>query len=202
MFKKLGNYIKSCIFELKKLLLENKLHLYVCLFCLGIGTLIALSKSYENAETNNFVFIIISGNASPIPQIIRLIIWITIIYLVALLTSVHFALFIICGYVGIAVMGYIVFSNAFQAIAAHTLSGVIYLILYILPTVAIGFIAYVCILREIYKFLNYDCNRKCIMNVGCHQKSVRKIITPYWTVMSLFIITYWLIFYLILILFT
>ncbi len=201
MLKKLGNYIKECVFEIKKLLFENKSHLYVCLFVLALGFLIALSKSYENAETNNFVFVIISGNASPIPQIIRLILWLSVIYAISLLTSVHYILFIIGGYGGIAIMSYIIFSNAFQAISAHTLSGTIYLILYVVPTVAFGFIAFVCILREIYKLLNYDCNKRCVMNTGCHQKSIRKIVTPYWCVMSLFVVTYWLIFYLILILF-
>lgn len=202
MLTKLGTYIKDCFSDVKRALFDNKAHLYISLALLAIGLLIALSKNYSDCDsTKNFVFIIFSGNSTPIPQILRLILWLGGIYLIFLVSSLHFFLFVIVGYGGISVMSYALFSNAFIGVSVHTLSGLIYTILYLIPTILIGFVGYVCALREIYKLLNYDCNRRCMINFGCHQKTIRKIITPIWLLTSVIIVVYWLIFYLILIIF-
>lgn len=202
MLTKLVTYLKDCFSDLKRALLENKPHLYISIALLAIGLLIALSKNYTDCDTTkNFVFIIFSGNSTPIPQIIRLIIWLGVCYVLLLLTSIHFMSFIIVGYGSIGIMSFLLFSNAFIAISVHTLSGLIYTILYLIPTILVGFIGFVCALREIYKLLNYDCNRHSIINISCHQKTIRKLITPIWLLTSAIIAIYWLIFYLILIIF-
>ena len=112
---------------------------------------------------------------------------------------IHFLSFVIVGYGSILLISYIVFANAFQGICVHVLTGLIYTIIYLLPTVIIGLLGFICALKEIYYILNYDCNRKSIINLAFHQKSIRKAITPIWILTSLLIFAYWLIFYLILI---
>lgn len=200
MLKKLGFYIKENVFSLKKCLLDNKIHLYICLGAFAIGFLLALSKNYADVtSTNNFVYVVFNGNGSPIPQIIRLLIWCLVIYAVWFVTAIHFLSFVIVGYGSILLISYIVFANAFQGICVHVLTGLIYTIIYLLPTVIIGLLGFICALKEIYYILNYDCNRKSIINLAFHQKSIRKAITPIWILTSLLIFAYWLIFYLILI---
>ena len=200
MLKKLGCYIKDNIYLFKKCVFENKIHLYVCLGAFAIGLLIALSKDYsEVTTTNNFVYAIFSGNNSPIPQLIRLILWLSGLYLIWFATAFHFILFITLGYGSILLISYLVFSNGFCGVAVQPLSGLLYAILYLIPTVLIGLVGYILALKEIYCLLNYDCNRKTLINIAFHQKGVRKAITPIWVLTSLFIVAYWLIFYLFLI---
>lgn len=202
MLKKLGFYIKENIFSLKRCILDNKIHLYLCLGAFAIGLLIALSKDYSNVSTtNNFVFVIFSGNGSPIPQIIRLILWCGFLYLLWFVTAVHFLSFVIFGYGGIILISYLIFSHAFTGVVINPLSGLIYTILYLIPTLFIGLISHVCALKEIYELLNYNCNRRSIINISFHQKSIRKALTPIWLLCAIFIFLYWLIFYLILIIF-
>ena len=202
MFKKLGCYIKENVFSIKRCLFANKVHLYVSLIALGIGFLLALGKDYSQiSTTNNFVFVIFSGNSSPVPQIIRLTLWLLALYALWFLTSIHFISFCIVGYGGILLTSYLLFSRAFSGITVNSLSGFIYLILYLLPTLAIGFVGYVCALKEVSDLLNYDCNKNCIINVACHQKAIRKRITPIWILTALSITLYWLFFYVILIIF-
>ena len=202
MFKKLGFYIKENIFSIKRCLFANKIHLYVCLIAFGIGFLLALGKDYSGVtDTNNFVFVIFSGNSSPVPQIIRLILWMVALYALWFLTSIHFISFLIVGYGGILLTSYLLFSRAFSGVSCNVLTGLIYCVCYLLPTLFIGFIGYVCALKEVHDLLNYDCNKKCIINVACHQKAIRKRITPIWILTSLGIVLYWLLFYIILIIF-
>ncbi len=202
MLTKLGTYLKDCFCDIKRALFDSKPHLYISLGLFLVGLLIALSKNYSDYDnTKNFVFIIFSGNSTPIPQILRLILWLGCIYLIFLISSIHFFAFLIVGYGAIGVTSYILFSNAFIGVSVQAVSGLIYTILYLLPTIMIGFVGYVCTLREIYKLLNYDCNRRCLINFGCHQKTIRKTITPIWLLTSIIIVVYWLIFYLILIIF-
>lgn len=202
MLKKLGCYIKDNIYSLKKCILENKLHLYICLGAFAIGILLALSKDFSDVtDTNNFVYAIFSGNSSPIPQIIRLILWCAVFYAIWFITAIHFLSFIVIGYGSILLITYFVFVYAFKAIVVHTLSGLIFTLLYILPTALIVLVGFICALKEIYYLLNYNCNRKSLINLSFHKKSIQKAITPIWILVSLFIFVYWLIFYLILIIF-
>ncbi len=202
MFKKLGNYIKENLFSIKRCLFASKTHFYVCLIAFGIGFLLALGKNYSDVtSTNNFIFVIFSGNSSPVPQIIRLILWLGALYALWFLTAIHFISFVICGYGGILLISYLIFSRAFAGISCDVLSGLIFTICYVLPTLAIGLIGYVCALKEVHELLNYDCNKKCLINIACHQKAIRKRITPIWILTSLSIVLYWLIVYVIIIIF-
>lgn len=202
MLKKFGFYIREQFFTIKQSILGNKVHLYISLGAFGIGLLLALSKDFSSVNsTNNFVYSAFNGNGSPIPQIIRLIIWSAVLYAIWFMTAIHFFSFIILGYGGILVMTYVVFVHAFKGVVVHPLSGLIYTILYLIPTALIVLIGFICALKEIYHLLNYDCNRKSIINISFHQKSIRKAITPIWILTTTTIFVYWLLFYLILILF-
>ena len=202
MFSKFATYIKDCFWVIKRVILESKTHFYISTACLFAGLLIALSKDFSTIDsTKNFVFVIVSGNASPIPHFLKLLLWTSSLYLLLYLSSTHYFSFWIFGYGGICISSYIVFFNAFKAVAVHPLSGFLYLLLYLLPTIIIIFIGQVCALREIYKLLNFDCNKKSIINLGFHLKSIKKTITPIWIIYSLLAFAYWIIFYLILIIF-
>ena len=199
---KFVTYIKDCFTVIKRALFDSKTHFYICLGALCIALLIALSKDYSTVDsTTNFIFVMISGNASPIPHFLKLTLWLVAFYALLVLSSTHFISYLVFGYLGIGVTAYLVFIKAFQAIAVHPLSGFIYLLLYLIPSIIIVFVGHVCALREIYKLLNYKCNRKCIINLGCHFKSIKKAITPIWLIYSIIILAYWLIFYLILLIF-
>ena len=202
MFNSLSCFIKSSFWDFKRTLLECKTHLIICTIALIIGLLIALGKDYsEVINSNNFIIVVLSGNTSPVPQFLRLVAWFIVVFLLVFATSFHFFAFIAIGYGGIILSSYILFRCAFKAIAANTLLGIINLIFYLLPTLLFIFCGVIIALRKIYCIVNFDCYRKCMINVACHYKSIKNAIIPTLTLAFSIALIYWLIIYLILLLF-
>lgn len=202
MVAKLFTYIKDCLQSFKNTILKSKPHVYACLFCLALGLLFALGKDYSKIDaTKNFVFVVVFGKPSPVPQIIKLFVWLLSIYLVLFLTSIHYICYLFLGYGCIVLSSFLLFSTAFAGIAVHPLTGTIFLILYLIPTIFVSFTGYSYCLREIFNLLNYECNKHSFINVGCHVKTIKKTITTPWLITSLLVTIYWLIFYILLIIF-
>lgn len=202
MLKKLGFYIKDYFCDLKQQICANKIHLYICIGAFLAGFLVALSKQYSSdSSTSNFVFLVFSGNSSPVSHFIKLTLWLGGLYAIWFLTAVHFVSFLVLGYGSIFVISFLLFQGAFIGIAVHPVSGLIYTILYLIPTMISALIGYVLTLKIVYEILNYDCNRRALINLSFHHKSIRKKITPVWCKVAVFSYAYWLILYLILIMF-
>ncbi len=202
MLTKLGCYIKDLISDVKRKLIANKLIFYVALAALAIGTLIALSKDYSDCDnTNNFIFVICSGDSSPIPQILRIILWIPLIYLCAYLSSVHFVAFTVVGFGGVALGSYFLMRNAFVAVAVDAVTGLIYLFLYAIPMLILTFVCFVCVMQDVNVLVDFSRNRKHVTSIRCNHNALWNIIKPFILFNLLIALAYWLIFYLILLLF-
>ena len=202
MLTKLGCYIKDLISDVKRKLIANKLLFYVALAALALGILVALSKDYSDSDnTNNFIFVICNGNASPIPQILRIILWIPLVYLCAYLASVHFAVFAAVGFGGVALGAYFVMRNAFTAVAVDAVTGLVYLFLYVIPTLLMTFVCVVCVMQDINILMDFSRNRKHASSIRCNHGALWNIIKPFFLFNLLVAFAYWLVFYLILLLF-
>lgn len=200
MFKRIRCYVVNCFNDIKRVLFSDKRHFFIALAALGLGLLIAFGKDFDDVEecVNFFYDIIREGETSPIPQVLRVILWTSVVYCGVFLSSVHFISFCIAGYGGIVLGSYLMFTTAFEAIACDTLCGTLYLIFYILPIVAVTFIFAVCALRGVYSLLNFSCNRRLLTNFGCHGRSLRRVIAPYCIVNLIVSLVYWLIIYIVL----
>lgn len=202
MIHKLSCFIKVSLCDLKRSFSDCKIHLLICTVALIIGLLMALGKDYSNVNNcNNFIIVIIGGNTSPVPQFLRLIIWFVVVFLLIFATSFHFFAYLLLGYGGICLASYIVFSNAFKAIAVNTFLGIMHLVFYTFPTVIVVFFGVILALKKIYHIVNYNCYRKCMINVPCHFNSIKSAITPILLLSFAIALVYWLIFYLVLLLF-
>ena len=120
MLTKLGCYIKDLIGDVKRKFIANKLVFYFALAALALGILVALSKDYSDCDnTNNFIFVVCNGNSSPIPQILRIVLWLPLVYIAAYVASVHFVAFVAVGFGGVAMGAYFLMRNAFTAVAGR-----------------------------------------------------------------------------------
>lgn len=204
MFKKMRCYVKNCIYDIKSVLFADKRHFFIALAVFALGFLIAVGKDYGDSEecVNFFYDVIRDGEAPIVSQMLRVLLWTLVVYVGVFISSAHFFVFVFVGYGGIALGSYLIFSNAFEAIAVDALCGTLYLVLYIIPTVAVTFILVVCALKGIYSLLNFSCNRKLFTNFACNGRSICQVIKPYFCANIIFSMIYFIIIYVVLALIT
>ena len=191
--------LKTTYNDIKNAVLERKTHFYICLGAFLIGLLLAVSRDFsEVEETTNFVFVVLKVNTSPIPQLLRVLLWSALVYVAIYLSALHFCVFVVMVYGGIFLASYLMWCYTFTAIAVDALTGVLFMIFYILPTIIVTFCAIVIITGRIYDLAGYAYNRKCRVNIACHHRAVCNEIKPIFIVNILFNLVWWLIFYLIL----
>lgn len=183
------------------MLFSDKRHFFIALVAFVIGFLIAIGKDYgESEECVNFFYDIIRDGEAPIvSQTLRVLLCTCVVYVGVFVSSAHFFVFTVVGYGGIALGSYLMFSNAFEAIAVDTLCGSLYIVLYIVPTVVVTFLLVVCALRGVYTLLNFSCNRKLFTNFACNGRSICRTIKPYFCVNIIFSMIYFIIIYAVLI---
>lgn len=202
MLTKLGCYIKNLIGDVKRKLIANKLVFYFALAALALGILVALSKDYSDCDnTNNFIFVVCNGNSSPIPQILRIVLWLPLVYIAAYVASVHFVAFVAVGFGGVAMGAYFLMRNAFTAVAVDAVTGLVYLFLYIIPTLLLTFVCFVCVMQDINILIDFSRNRKHATSLRCNHSALWNIIKPFFFFNLLVAFAYWLLFYLVLLLF-
>ncbi len=201
MFKKTCCYVRNCVYEIKNVLFSDKRHFFIALVAFVLGFLIAVGKDYGEAEECvNFFYDIIRESGAPIvSQTLRVLLWTCVIYLGVFITSSHFVVFTVVGYGGIALGSYLIFSNAFEAIAVDTLCGSLYFVLYLIPTIAVTFLLVVCALRGVYMLLNFSCNRKLFTNFACSGRSICRTIEPYFCINVIFSTVYFIVIYAVLV---
>ena len=191
--------LKTTYNDIKNAVLERKTHFYICLGAFLIGLLVAISRDFsEFEETTNFVFVVLKVNTSPIPQLLRVLLWTLLVYVAIYLSALHFCVFLTLVYGGIFLASYLVWHYTFTAIAVDALTGVLFMIFYILPTIIVTFCAVVVVTGRIYDLAGYTYNRKCRVNIACHHCAVCKEIKPIFIINILSNLALWLIFYLIL----
>ena len=194
--------LKTTYNDIKNAVLARKTHFYLCLGAFLIGLLVAISRDFsEVEETTNFVFVVIKVNTSPIPQILRILLWGMLVYFAIYLSALHFYVFIVVVYGGVFLASYLMWFYAFSAIAVDTFTGVLFMLLYVLPTLCVSFCAVVVATGRIYDLAGYSYNRKRRVNIACHHNAVCNQIKPIFIVNILFNFFWWLIFYLILLIF-
>ena len=123
MLAKLGCYIKELISDIKKEVSENKYHFYLIVGSFALGLLAALAFDYSSVTTtNNFVFVMIEGATSPIPEFLRLTLTLATVYGVLFFATATIYTYYAAVYIGPGIASYIVFRRAFGAVAVQATS--------------------------------------------------------------------------------
>lgn len=202
MLSKLGCYIKDFFADIKRKLFFDKVHLFIILGSAALGILAALAKDYsEFDDTNNFVFVVINVSTSPIPQFLRILFWLCGIYAAAFLACAHIYLFYVAIYVGPGIVSYFVFRRAFIACAVNSLTGIIYLVLFVIPVFAVTLFAFVCLSLEFRPIVMSSGSGKSALPLKCNAHALWEKLKTVFIVNYLIVTAYWLVFYLILLLF-
>ena len=202
MLSKFGCYLKDFFGDIKRKLFKDKMHLCIILGASALGILAALAKDYSDFDsTNNFVFVVINVSTSPFPEFLRITFWIVGVYALLFLSCANIYLFYAAVYAGPAVAAYFLFRRAFIACAADSLTGIFYLLLFVIPVFAITLVALLCLSLEMRPIVRSSGKGKAALPLKCNASALWNELKPVFLINYLIIIAYWLVFYLILLLF-
>lgn len=202
MLAKLGCYIKELISDIKKEVSENKYHFYLIVGSFALGLLAALAFDYSSVTTtNNFVFVMIEGATSPIPEFLRLTLTLATVYGVLFFATATIYTYYVAVYIGPGIASYIVFRRAFGAVAVQATSGLIYTILFVLPLSAFTLVAFSVLSAEIKPIVLSSGRGKSRLPVKCNAAALWAKFKPVLILNAAIIFAFWLIFYLIMLFF-
>ncbi|MCL2631392.1 MAG: hypothetical protein FWD49_07770 [Firmicutes bacterium] len=146
--------IKCDFFRLKP-------HFFICLGCLLFGLLVALFKDYSIYEKcSSFLYAISLGSFNPFGTAVLIILFTTLAFALTIFSGAGFLFFCLFGYGGISLASYLIFKNAFIAVAVGGFIGVLYLMLFILPVVILNWLwlsRALCCVYEISGFAGKKC---------------------------------------------
>ena len=151
--------------------------------------------------TNNFVFVMIEGATSPIPEFLRLTLTLATVYGVLFFATATIYTYYAAVYIGPGIASYIVFRRAFGAVAVQATSGLIYTILFVLPLSAFTLVAFSVLSAEIKPIVLSSGRGKSRLPVKCNAAALWAKFKPVLILNAAIIFAFWLIFYLILLFF-
>ena len=202
MLAKLGCYIKELFCDLKSNISVNKYHFYLIVGSFALGVLAALAFDYSSATTtNNFVFAVCEGSTSPIPEFLRIILCLSAVYGGLFISTATVYTYYGAVYIGPGVASYIIFRRAFAAVAVQATTGLIYLILYVIPLACVGLICFTVLSIEIKPVVLSSGRGKSRLPLKCNAAALWSKFKPILFLNAIIVISYWLIFYLILLFF-
>ena len=202
MLAKLGCYIKELLSDLKSNISENKYHFYLIVGSFALGVLAALAVDYSSVDsTSNFVYVMVGGSTSPLPEFFRILIVFAAVYGALFFSTVTIYSFYAAVYVGPGITSYIFFRRAFGAIAVQSATGLIYLCLFVVPMLAVGLICFTVLTVEIKPIVLSSGRGKSRLPLKCNAAALWSKFKPILFLNLTVTLIYWLIFYLILLLF-
>jgi hypothetical protein len=157
--------------DIKRNIKHNRTHYLICICCACIGIIIALSMPCSvDSRNTSFLYRISIDDFNPFTGILCLVSFTFIYSLVIFVAGINLQLFSIVGYGSIFVGSCSIWRATFNAIHNNPLTGILNLILFIIPIFIVNFALFSYILASVYDARSYRArqNRKCTLRCDKH----------------------------------
>lgn len=173
------NRIKILFCDFKCLVKKNKVHFIVSMAVIALSLFLAMTVKYETVDSCGCIACAIkAGVFNPFWFLLKLFLYLSIVYLMMFAASYHFVLFLI-NYIFITIVLFLNIKYAIIGIFVNPLCGVLYLVLYLIPLLFFNYFLIMNSILKIYDLSGYCSNKKHFVSYSCLYKVVFKNISNY-----------------------